>query len=109
MLVFSFVYAMHVLISIWSGSTVFGLLAACLIWGGSVLTEWTEDIVYQFAYTVPQAGMKPDWIDGGIEEVEPPGKRGGVHGRTAQVPRFSPGPVTEDPCGGRSNEKSDQR
>ncbi len=70
-LVFSFVYAMHVLISIWSGSTVFGLLAACLVWGVSVLTEWTEDIVYQFAYTVPQAGMKPDWVDGGVEEVEP--------------------------------------
>ena len=83
-LVFSFVYAMHVLVSVWSGSTVLGLLAAFLVWGVSVLAEWTEAIVYQFAYTVPQAGMKADFIEGGVDEVEPREDAGevmvGIHG-----------------------------
>ncbi|MFP6897284.1 MAG: hypothetical protein VCA38_11835 [Roseibacillus sp.] len=77
-LVFSLVYAMHVLVSVWSGSTVFGLLAAILIWGVSVMAEWSEDIIYQFAYVVPQAGLKPNWIDGGVDEVEPKDNAGEV-------------------------------
>ena len=77
-LVFSFVYAIHVLVSVWSGSTVLGLLAAFLVWGVSVLAEWTEAIIYQFAYTVPQAGMKADWIEGGVDEVEPEENAGEV-------------------------------
>lgn len=81
--VFSLVYAMHVLLSVWTGSTVFGLLAAFLVWGTAVMAEWTEDMIYRFAYVVPQSGLKPNWLEGGIEEVEPQENAGeimvGIH------------------------------
>ena len=68
---FSFVYAVHVLISVWSGSMILGLFAALLVWGGSVLVEWGEDVSYQFAYTVPQMGIELDWEEADHDEVEP--------------------------------------
>jgi len=68
---FSFVYAVHVLISVWSGSTILGLFAALLVWGGSVLVEWAEEITYDIAYSVPQIGYELDWKEGDHEEVEP--------------------------------------
>ena len=68
---FSFVYAVHVLISVWSGSMILGLFAALLVWGGSVLVEWGEDVSYQFAYTAPQLGIELDWEEADHDEVEP--------------------------------------
>ena len=68
---FSFVYAVHVLISVWSGSTILGLFAALLVWGGSVLVEWAEEITYEIAYSLPQIGIQLDWKEGDHEEVEP--------------------------------------
>ena len=68
---FSFVYAVHVLIAVWSGSMILGLFAALLVWGGSVLVEWAEDITYEIAYSLPQLGYEPDWKEGDHEEVEP--------------------------------------
>ena len=58
LLVFSYVYAMHVLVSVWSGSTVLGLLAAFSVWGLAVLAEWTEFMAFRYAYTVPRIGIE---------------------------------------------------
>ena len=68
---FSFVYAAHVLVAVWSGSTILGLFFALLVWGGSVIVEWAEDISYQVAYTVPQMGIEFEWDKGDYQEVEP--------------------------------------
>lgn len=51
---FSLIYAVHVFISVWSGSAIFGLLAAFLVWGVSVLAEWTELWAYNIVYTIPE-------------------------------------------------------
>lgn len=51
---FSLVYAVHVFISVWSGSAIFGLLAAFLVWGVSVMAEWTELWAYNIVYAIPQ-------------------------------------------------------
>ena len=63
LLVFSYVYAMHVLVSVWSGSMVFGLLAAGFVWGLAVLAEWTEFMAFRYAYTVPRMGIELDLTD----------------------------------------------
>ena len=62
--VFSLIYSVHVFISVWSGSTIFGVLAAFMIWGLSVMTEWAEFIAYEFAYLLPQMGMQIDLKSG---------------------------------------------
>ena len=57
-LVFGLIYVVHVLVAVWSGSTVFGLLAALSVWALSAMGEWGERVVYEFAYLMPQMGRQ---------------------------------------------------
>ena len=69
--VFTMIYSVHVFIATWTGSTVFGILAALLIWGVSIAVEWCETMVYVYGYLIPQTGMEIDWETGETSEIEP--------------------------------------
>ncbi len=71
-LVFALVYVVHVFVAVWSGSTVFGLLAAFVVWALAAMGEWGERIVYEFAYLTPRMGKQLDFASpGGWVDVEP--------------------------------------
>lgn len=58
--VFSLIYSVSVLAAVWTGSTLFSLLMALLIWGVTLAVQWTESITYKFTYVVPATGLKVD-------------------------------------------------
>jgi ABC-type transport system involved in multi-copper enzyme maturation permease subunit len=64
--VFSLIYAVAVFIGVWSKSTLFALLGAGLVWGVSLLAQWTEEILYQTAHLHPEVGMKIDFQTGQV-------------------------------------------
>lgn len=70
-LIFSLIYCVHVFVSVWSGSLVFGLLSAFFVWGMAVLSEWTEDLAYKIVYVLPRMGLEVSLQGGGVTEGEP--------------------------------------
>lgn len=66
--VFSLLYAVAVWIGVWTRSTLFALLGAFLMWGISLLGQWTEGFLYQAAHLVPESGIEFDYRTG--EQVE---------------------------------------
>lgn len=66
--VFSLLYAWAVLIGVWTRSTLFALLGGMLMWGCTLLAQWTEDGLYKMAYTIPEMGMRVDVKTGQVKE-----------------------------------------
>ncbi len=66
--VFSLIYSVAVLFGVWTKSTLFALLAAFLVWGASLLAQWTENFLYQTAHLMPEIGMKIDFGTGEVSE-----------------------------------------
>lgn len=66
--VFSLIYSVAVLFGVWTKSTLFALLAAFLVWGASVLAQWTENFLYQTAHLMPEMGMQLDFSRGDVTE-----------------------------------------
>ncbi|MCW1883656.1 hypothetical protein OKA04_02880 [Luteolibacter flavescens] len=62
--VFSLVYAVAVWVGVWTKSTLAALLAAGVVWGVSLLAQWTESALYKAAYLFPEAGVKVDFQTG---------------------------------------------
>jgi ABC-type transport system involved in multi-copper enzyme maturation permease subunit len=58
--VFSLVYAVAVFIGVWTRSTLVALLGAVVMWGASLLAQWTENFLYQAAHFLPEAGVQID-------------------------------------------------
>lgn len=58
--VFSLLHAVAVWIGVLTRSTLFALLAAFLMWGASLLGQWTEFSLYQMAHLNPEMGMEFD-------------------------------------------------
>ncbi len=67
--VFSLIYSVAVLFGVWTKSTLFALLSAFLVWGASLLAQWTEDFLYQTAHLMPESGIKIDFGSGEISEA----------------------------------------
>ncbi|MCW1921029.1 ABC transporter permease [Luteolibacter arcticus] len=68
--VFSLVYVVAVWIGVWSKSTLAALLAAGVVWGISLLGQWTESFLYKSAYLIPEVGMKVDYQTGEVTSGE---------------------------------------
>lgn len=66
--VFAMLYSVAVFIGVWTRSTLFALLGACTLWVFAWLTQWTEQQLYTFAHTLPEAGMTVDFQGGGVAE-----------------------------------------
>ncbi|MEK7952064.1 hypothetical protein [Luteolibacter soli] len=62
--VFSLIYVVAVWVGIWTKSTLAALLSAGLVWGVSLLAQWTESFFYKTAYLLPESGMKVDFKTG---------------------------------------------
>jgi len=66
--VFSMIYAVAVLVGVWTKSTLMALLSAVMVWGGSWLLQWVENATYNAAYLMPEAGVEVDYRTGGLKE-----------------------------------------
>lgn len=66
--VFSLLHAVSVWIGVWTRSTLFALLGAFVMWGVSLLGQWTEGFLYQAAHMIPEAGIEVDFRTG--EQIE---------------------------------------
>jgi ABC-type transport system involved in multi-copper enzyme maturation permease subunit len=62
--VFSLIFAVAVLIGVWTKSTLIALLGAVLVWGVSLLAQWSEGYFYQMAHLLPEAGIELDLSTG---------------------------------------------
>ena len=69
--VFSLIYCVAVWIGVWSRSTLFALLGAFLLWGTSLLAQWTEESLYQAANFNPESGLTVDYRTGETYVGEP--------------------------------------
>jgi len=96
--VFSLVYVVAVWVGVWTKSTLAALLAAGLVWGVSLLAQWTESFFYQTAYLLPESGMKVDFKTGeattGNADVERSNAMATAHETSKAV--TSPLPKTRD-------------
>ena len=68
--VFSLVYCVAVLIGVASRSTLFALLGAVLFWGMTLMVQWSEDVLYKFAYMMPQLQMQVDVQTGEVTATD---------------------------------------
>lgn len=66
--VFSLLYVVMVWVGVWTKSTLFALLGAGLMWGTTLLGQWTEGFLYQAAHFVPEAGVEIDYKTGKATE-----------------------------------------
>ncbi len=95
--VFSLVYVVAVWIGVWTKSTLAALLAAGVVWGVSLLAQWTENFFYQTAHLLPEAGMKVDFKTGEAtsgNEMEKSTGMAKAHGIAKTI--TSPLPKTRD-------------
>lgn len=68
--VFSMIYCVGVLVSVWTKSTLLSLLMMGLLWGATLLVQWTESSLYGLSYSVEQAGEKMNFNTGEVEAVD---------------------------------------
>jgi ABC-type transport system involved in multi-copper enzyme maturation permease subunit len=95
--VFSLVYCVAVLIGVVGRSTLFALLGALLFWGGTLLVQWSEDVLYKFAYMMPQIGVQVDLRTGAVaENTATPGKGGVAKAHATVKALAAPLPKTRD-------------
>lgn len=76
--VFSMLYAVAVWIGVWTKSTLFALLGAFLMWGVSLLGQWTEFSLYQMAHLNPEMGMEFDRNTAEARQKEAVAKNSGM-------------------------------
>jgi ABC-type transport system involved in multi-copper enzyme maturation permease subunit len=62
--VFGMIYAVAVLVGVWTKSTLMALLSCVMVWGGSWLLQWAENASYNAAYLLPEAGIELDYRTG---------------------------------------------
>lgn len=65
---FSLIYCVGVLVSVWTRSTLLSLLSMVVLWGLSLMVQWTEETLYSLSYTVEARGVQIDYSTG--EEIE---------------------------------------
>lgn len=70
--VFSLIFSVAVLTSIWTKSTLLSLLIAMLVWGGSWGVQIAESWLYKWAYVVPAQGLEVDFDKGKTEQTQEP-------------------------------------
>jgi ABC-type transport system involved in multi-copper enzyme maturation permease subunit len=58
--VFSLIYCVAVLTSVWTKSTMFSLLMALLMWGATLTVQWSESLLYKATYSMSSMGMSID-------------------------------------------------
>ncbi len=64
--VFSMIYCVGVLVSVWTRSTMLSLLAMLILWGGSLMVQWSEGILYGLSYSSEDAGERIDLSTGEV-------------------------------------------
>ncbi len=95
--VFSLVYCVAVLIGVVSRSTLFALLGALMFWGSTLMLQWSEDLLYKFAYMMPQLEMQVDMQTGEVRHSEQKPGEGTVAKAHATVKAIAvPLPKTRD-------------
>ncbi len=70
--VFSLIYCVAVLVAVWTKSTLFSLLMALLMWGVTLMVQWTEMFVYNEAYLKPAIGVSIDYGTGEVTYSDEP-------------------------------------
>lgn len=68
--VFSLIYCVGVLVSVWTRSTLLSLLAMAVLWGTTLLVQWSESTLYSLSYSTEQAGEKINFETGEVEDVD---------------------------------------
>ena len=67
--VFSMIYCFGVLVSVWTRSTMLSLLAMLILWGVTLLVQWTEGALYGLSYSSADAGQRVDLRTGDVYEA----------------------------------------
>jgi ABC-type transport system involved in multi-copper enzyme maturation permease subunit len=95
--VFSLVYCVAVLIGVATRSTLFALLGAVLFWGMTLMLQWSEDVLYKFAYMAPELQMQIDVQTGQVSEsTEKPGEGALAKAHATVKAIAAPMPKTRD-------------
>jgi hypothetical protein len=68
--VFSLIYCVSVLATVWTKSTAFSLLAALGMWGATLVIQWGEDTSYKMGVMFPELGASMNFQTGQVETAE---------------------------------------
>jgi len=68
--VFSMIYCFGVLVSVWTRSTMLSLLAMLILWGVTLMVQWTEGMLYGLSYSSADAGQRVDLQTGQVVDAE---------------------------------------
>ena len=68
--VFSMIYCMGVLVAVWTRSTMLSLLAMVILWGVTLMVQWSESTLYALSYSSQDSGEKVDFRTGEVRPTE---------------------------------------
>ena len=68
--VFSMIYCMGVLVAVWTRSTMLSLLAMVILWGVTLMVQWSESTLYALSYSSQEAGETVDFSTGQVRETD---------------------------------------
>lgn len=74
--VFSLIYCVGVLVAVWSRSTMLSLLSMLLIWGVTLLVQWSESFLYNMGPASEEANVNIDLTSGEVNEGASEGVEG---------------------------------